>query len=50
VIRGFTSGLIWGIVIGTYSSIAIAVPLVYFMGVRREAVAGPEEAKAKSGA
>jgi preprotein translocase SecF subunit len=50
VIRGFTSGLIWGVVIGTYSSIAIAVPLLYFMGVRREAVVGTDEAEAKGGA
>jgi preprotein translocase subunit SecF len=35
VIRGFSAGLIWGIVIGTYSSIALAVPLLEFMKLRR---------------
>ncbi len=43
VIRGFTAGLLWGIVIGTYSSIAIAVPLLYYLGIRREHVSLPEE-------
>ncbi len=40
VIRGFTSGLIWGVVIGTYSSIGLAVPLLYYMGLRREQMTG----------
>ena len=35
VIRGFTAGLIWGVVIGTYSSVALAVPLLSFMKLRR---------------
>src|SRR3546814_13564440 len=26
VIRGFTAGLLWGVTIGTYSSICLAVP------------------------
>ncbi|MEE8499417.1 MAG: protein translocase subunit SecF [Kiloniellales bacterium] len=34
VIRGFSAGLIWGIVIGTYSSIGLAVPLLSFMNLR----------------
>ncbi len=34
VIRGFTMGLIWGVVIGTYSSIALAVPLLARMHLR----------------
>ncbi len=35
VIQGFVIGLIWGVLIGTYSSIALAVPLLYYLGVRR---------------
>lgn len=33
VIRGFSVALIWGIVVGTYSSIAVAVPLLLYLGV-----------------
>ncbi len=35
VIRGFTAGLIWGVVIGTYSSFGLAVPLLSYIGLRR---------------
>ena len=34
VIRGFTAGLIWGVAIGTYSSIGLAVPLMLYMNLR----------------
>jgi preprotein translocase subunit SecF len=34
VIQGFTLGLIWGVVIGTYSSIGIAVPLLLRVNLR----------------
>ncbi len=44
VIRGFTSGLIWGVLIGTYSSIGLAVPLLAKMKLRAEQVAAPERA------
>ena len=36
VIRGFTFGMIWGIVIGTYSSIFIAAMIVMMLGVKRD--------------
>jgi len=36
VIRGFTFAMIWGIVIGTYSSIFIASPLLLYLGVKRD--------------
>jgi len=36
VIRGFTFAMIWGIVVGTYSSIAIASPLLIYLGVKRD--------------
>jgi preprotein translocase subunit SecF len=35
VIRGFSFGMIWGVVIGTYSSICVAVPLLLYLNVRR---------------
>jgi len=34
VIRGFTMGLIWGVLIGTYSSVGLAVPLLSFLDLR----------------
>ena len=46
VIRGFTTGLIWGVFIGTYSSIALAVPLLAAFNVRGQA-AGGESANSK---
>lgn len=36
VIRGFTFAMIWGIVIGTYSSIFVAAPLLLLLGVKRD--------------
>ncbi len=36
VIRGFTFAMIWGVVVGTYSSIFIASPLLLVMGVSRD--------------
>ena len=36
VIRGFTFAMIWGIVVGTYSSIFVAAPLLLYFGVKRE--------------
>jgi preprotein translocase subunit SecF len=35
VIRGFTVAMMWGICIGTYSSIALAVPLLLYLNVHR---------------
>lgn len=44
VIQGFTFAMIWGVLVGTYSSIFIAAPLLVYMGLRREAPEqGPEE-------
>ncbi len=36
VIRGFTAAMIWGVVVGTYSSIFVAAPALLYLGVRRE--------------
>lgn len=35
VIRGFAAALIWGVVIGTYSSIFIGAPLLLILGLQR---------------
>jgi preprotein translocase subunit SecF len=47
VIRGFSLALVWGVIIGTYSSIGLAVPLLVYVGVRRSAVS-EEAAEASS--
>lgn len=36
VIRGFTFAMIWGVIVGTYSSIFIASPLLMLLGVKRD--------------
>ena len=36
VIRGFVFAMIWGVIIGTYSSIFIASPLLLLLGVKRD--------------
>ena len=36
VIRGFVFAMIWGVVIGTYSSIFVAAPLLLMLGVTRD--------------
>jgi len=51
VIRGFTLGLIWGVTIGTYSSIGLAVPMLSFTNLRGGLTGAPdaEAEAAKSG-
>jgi preprotein translocase subunit SecF len=49
VISGFSIALIWGVVIGTYSSIALAVPVLLYLDIDRgtgneDAIASPEAA------
>ena len=36
VIKGFTFAMIWGVIVGTYSSIFVAVPLLKYLDVKRE--------------
>ena len=45
VIRDFTFALIWGVLIGTYSSIFIASPILLFLNLRAESVALPKPAE-----
>ena len=35
MIKGFSFGMIWGVLVGTYSSIFIATPLLIYMNLRR---------------
>ncbi|HLT02199.1 MAG TPA: hypothetical protein VK001_08460 [Geminicoccaceae bacterium] len=39
MIRGFTFAMIWGVLVGTYSSIYIAGPLLLHLNLRRDSVA-----------
>ena len=36
VIKGFTFAMIWGVLVGTYSSIFIAAPLLNYLNVKRD--------------
>ena len=50
VIQGFTIALIWGVFVGTYSSIALAVPLLVFFKIDRRAISEENDAEeAQSG-
>jgi len=46
VIRDFSFAMIWGVVIGTYSSICLAVPLLLYMKIKRSGalVGEPDQA------
>ncbi len=48
VLRNFSAALAFGIIIGTYSTIYVAVPILVYFDLRREAIAG-EEADADTG-
>ena len=43
VIRGFSFAMIWGVLIGTYSSICLGVPLLLYLNVNRGTAALPEK-------
>lgn len=44
-ISGFTAAMIWGVVIGTYSSVFVASPLLLFFKIRRESMLLNEDDK-----
>ena len=50
IISGFSIALIWGVVIGTYSSICLAVPLLLLLNMKRGGTASGGEATADAGA
>jgi preprotein translocase SecF subunit len=43
VIRGFSIAMVWGVVVGMYSTVAVATPMLIYLGLRRpgEREAGP---------
>lgn len=51
VIRGFTFAMIWGVIVGTYSSIFVAAPLLLLLGVRRDwsGLGGPKVREPSAG-
>ena len=51
VIRGFTFAMIWGVAVGTYSSIFVASPVLLRLGVKREwsGLGGPKTRDVASG-
>jgi len=48
VIRGFSIAMVWGIVIGTYSTICVATPLLLYMHLHR--IRGKDEKAAEKAA
>ena len=44
VLRGFSIAMLWGVVIGTYSSLFIAAPILYYVQPNRAAIAQTSEA------
>jgi preprotein translocase subunit SecF len=48
VIRGFSFAMIWGVIIGTYSSICVAVPLLLYLNVQRRTVDASKSADAEA--
>jgi len=44
-IRGFTAAMIWGVVVGTYSSVFVAAPVLTALNVRRESFYELEDQK-----
>jgi preprotein translocase SecF subunit len=47
VLRGFSIAMLWGIVVGTYSTIFVAAPMLVYMNLRRDRVAGGKPADAE---
>ena len=45
VIRGFAFAMIWGVVVGTYSSIFIASPVMILLGSKRDSVSADAKSK-----
>ena len=41
VIRGFSIAMVWGIFVGTYSSVFVAVPILVYLNLRPETAAPP---------
>jgi len=50
VIRGFSFAMIWGVLIGTYSSICLAVPVLLYMNIERRSSTGNTDDEGKEAA
>jgi preprotein translocase subunit SecF len=48
VIKGIVGALIWGVVVGTYSSIFVATPMLIYMGLKDEHKARKDTVEAKA--
>ena len=48
VLRGFSIAMLWGVVIGTYSSLFIAAPILHYVQPNRAAIARAAERGAKT--
>jgi preprotein translocase subunit SecF len=48
VIRGFAFAMIWGVFVGTYSSIFVAVPVLMLLGLPRESKSNAKQVAASS--
>jgi preprotein translocase subunit SecF len=48
VLRNFSAALAFGVIIGTYSTIYVAVPILVYFDLRREAIAGEDEIEAET--
>ncbi len=46
VIHGFTFAMMWGVIVGTYSSVFVAGPLLLYFGIRRDLDSEGDGAKA----
>ncbi|HYN38215.1 MAG TPA: protein translocase subunit SecF, partial [Rhodospirillales bacterium] len=46
-LRGFSFAMLFGVIVGTYSSVFVAVPLLLYLNVRRGSVAAGETAVAE---
>ena len=46
VLRGFSFAMIWGVLIGTYSSVCLAVPMLLYLDLGRRAGSGGERKEA----
>ena len=46
VIRGFAFAMIWGVIVGTYSSIFMAAPALILFGIKRETTNSPKRTAA----
>jgi preprotein translocase subunit SecF len=49
VLRGFSIAMLWGVVIGTYSSLFIAAPLLYYIRPKRAATKAAEAGEVAAG-